>query len=114
MNATSDGGTTVGMGYCLGQEFEYWDGRLNSAYGAIRTKAKAQDGEMADLGSSAPATATALRDMQRAWITYRDATCDFERSLWGGGTGGGPAQTGCLLSMTGEQTLYLESAWIGD
>ena len=52
--------------------------------------------------------AVALRAMQRAWIGFRDATCDYERSLWGGGTGGGPATAACLMRMTGEQTLYLE------
>ena len=55
----------------------------------------------------------ALRDMERTWIIHSDVTCDFERSIWGGGTGSGPAQIGCLLAMTGEQRLYLESAWIG-
>ncbi len=112
MAATTDGSTTYGMGYCLDQERAVWDARLNADYKAIRAKARASDDEMGRIGASAPPTATALRDMQRAWIVWRDATCDFERSQWGGGTGGGPATLACLLRLTGEQALYLEQAWI--
>jgi uncharacterized protein YecT (DUF1311 family) len=64
---------------------------------------------MADLGSAAPSQGDALKNMQRAWIAYRDATCDYERSHWGGGTGGGPATVSCLMYMTAEQALYLEA-----
>jgi uncharacterized protein YecT (DUF1311 family) len=46
--------------------------------------------------------------MQRAWIGYRDAACDYERAQWGGGSGGGPATAGCLMRLTGEQALALE------
>jgi len=57
---------------------------------------------------AAPAQAEALRDMQRAWIAFRDATCTYEASQWSGGTGQGPAYEGCVMRMTAEQTLYLE------
>ncbi len=114
MGATNDGSTTIGMMNCLGAEQEFWDGRLNAAYKVVRSKARALDVEMAEIGSSAPKVELPLRDMQRAWITYRDATCDFEQSLWGGGSGGGPAVISCLMQMTGEQALYLENAWFGE
>ena len=114
MGATPDGSTTVGMMGCLDGERSYWDQRLNRAYKSLRAKAEELDAEMEELGSAAPKTAPALRDMQRAWISYRDATCDFERSQWGGGTGGGPATLSCLMRLTGEQALYLEDAWLGE
>jgi len=114
MESNSDGSTTIGMMDCLGAEQEFWDGRLNAAYQVVRSKARTLDAEMAEIGSSAPKVQLPLRDMQRAWITYRDATCDFEQSLWAGGSGGGPAVISCLLQMTGEQALYLENAWIGE
>jgi len=113
MGATLDGGTTIGMMQCLDNERDYWDARLNRSYQQARAAAKAQDAEMADIDSSAPQTAPALRDMQRAWIAYRDATCDFEQSQWGGGSGGGPAVLSCLLRMTGAQSVYLEQVGIG-
>jgi uncharacterized protein YecT (DUF1311 family) len=70
---------------------------------------------MAVLKGNDPEHAQALRDMQRAWIGFRDATCAFERAYWGGGTGGGGtggglAQVSCLMQMTGEQALYLKAS----
>lgn len=109
METTPMGSTTVGMGFCLDAELSLWDGRLNAAYKDLMAMNRAQDAEMQTLGSSAPPMADALRAMQRAWIAFRDARCDYERSQWGGGTGGGPATYACLMQMTGEQALYLEA-----
>lgn len=114
INATPDGQTTYGMGGCLDRELTYWDAVLNANYRNARARAKAVDVEMRNLGSSVPSLETSLRDMQRAWIGFRDATCDFERIQWGGGTGGGPATLACLMRLTGQQALYLEDAWIAD
>ncbi|WP_299848608.1 lysozyme inhibitor LprI family protein [uncultured Roseovarius sp.] len=113
--ADSPGGdTTVGMGGCLDREWQYWDGRLNTAYKRQMGRAKAIDAEMADLGANVPSQSDALRDMQRAWIPFRDGKCGYEYSQWGGGTGGGPAITACMMVETGEQALYLENAGLGD
>ena len=102
------GGSTVGMGFCLGRELGYWDDRLNAVYAELRrvergVMAEAQTGDL-----RVPDTVRALRDMQRAWMHFRDASCAYEFSTWGGGTGGGPAKTACLLELTGRQVLQLE------
>ena len=97
------------MGFCYGAEYDYWDARLNAAYGALMAMEKAAEAELGELGSAAPSPAAALRDMQRAWIGYRDAACLYEVSQWGGGTGGGPAGAGCMMQITGEQALALEA-----
>ncbi|MFT4717240.1 MAG: hypothetical protein ACI861_000011 [Paracoccaceae bacterium] len=110
MNATSSGGTTYGMGGCLNFEAEWWDTQLNAAYGPLMKREKQDDAQNDADGFNAPKKAPALRAMQRAWITYRDTTCGYEYSQWGGGTGGGPASVACVLRMTGEQTIYLQSA----
>ena len=103
-----NGDTTVGMGFCLGRELGVWDDRLNAAYARLRRVEwqNMEEAESADL--RVPDTVTALRDMQRAWMRYRDATCTYEFSTWGGGTGGGPANTSCLLDLTARQALMLE------
>ncbi len=103
------GSTTVGMGYCFDRELKFWDQRLNASYKKLRSAARAMDAEMKEIGASAPSQANTLRDMQRAWIVWRDAACDYERSLWGGGTGGGPATLSCLMYRTAEQALFLEA-----
>jgi uncharacterized protein YecT (DUF1311 family) len=106
--ATPDGSTTVGAGFCLSKEAEFWDARLNAAYAALMQAEQDYDAEMAELDIAAPSTSDALREMQRAWIAWRDAACTYERSQWGGGTGGGPATAACMMRLTGEQALALE------
>lgn len=102
------GGSTVGMGACLDRELSYWDAMLNTNYQAQMIRAKAADEEAKAYNPDLASQANALREMQRAWITYRDAACDYERSKWGGGTGGGPATYACLMDLTGQQALRLQ------
>lgn len=102
------GGTTIGMGFCVSREWEWWDARLNAAYGALMARHRATDAEMAEMEATVPSLAETMRDMQRAWILYRDAACDYERAQWSGGTGGGPATGACLMRLTGAQALALE------
>lgn len=108
MTDTDGGETTVGMGMCLHQELEYWDRRLNTTYQQAMAEAQEIDTELVEMGSSVPSIADALLKMQRAWIPFRDATCDYERVQWGGGTGGGPATVSCLLDLTARQVFLLE------
>ncbi|MEM0946898.1 MAG: lysozyme inhibitor LprI family protein [Pseudomonadota bacterium] len=106
---TPDGYTTVGMGFCFGRERDWWDARLNAVYQALRAADQAEDTEMKDIGATVPEMAPALLDMQRAWIGYRDALCEYERTKWGGGTGQGPATAACQMHETARQTLLLEA-----
>ncbi len=105
MEDTPGGSSTYAMSGCLDRELQYWDGLLNENYRGAVTRARAYDDDMDGTPSE-----SALREMQRAWITFRDASCDYERSLWGGGTGGGPATVGCLMRLTGTQALYLANS----
>lgn len=109
METTAEGSTTVGMGFCLDAELTLWDGRLNAAYKLLMAAERAADAEAKAYGGFAPPRADALRAMQRAWIAFRDARCDYERAQWGGGTGGGPAAYACLMQMTAAQALDLEA-----
>jgi uncharacterized protein YecT (DUF1311 family) len=104
-----DGYTTVGMSMCLGKEVAYWEDRLNAAYGTLLAMEEAVEADLRAIGSSAPSPAEALGAMQSAWIAFRDASCLYEYSQWGGGTGGGPAGADCTMRMTGAQALMLES-----
>lgn len=104
------GFTTPGMAFCLGEEYELWDSKLNEAYQTLRAQYQRED---SDRMEGAPSLADALRDMQRGWIGFRDARCGFETAQWHGGTGSSPAFLGCMMQMTAEQTLYLWAAFQG-
>ncbi|MEM8632133.1 MAG: lysozyme inhibitor LprI family protein [Pseudomonadota bacterium] len=105
---TPDGYTTAGMSFCLGFERDYWDARLNAAYWPLMALEEQSDAELTELGSAAPKSAPALRDMQRAWIAFRDSACFYEVTQWGGGTGAGPASANCEMIQTARQALALE------
>jgi len=109
MEDSVGGFSTVGMGACLNRELRWWDARLNASYRAVMADDKATDAQYIADQISAPSLAKALKAMQRAWIPYRDNRCNYESAQFGGGTGQGPAQLGCLLTMTAEQTLFLET-----
>lgn len=111
IEATPGGYTTVAMGGCTDRERAHWDGWLNTVYQQLYAKLAAQD---AQAPSYAPKEAEALREMQRAWIGFRDARCGYEASQWGGGTGAGPARLSCLLHETARQMLYLQSSRLGE
>lgn len=112
MEATPGGYSTYGESACVSAELEWWDDKLNRTYIDGRQRAKELDRE-AMQSVQEITIADALRDMQRAWIGFRDAKCTFARSHWQGGTGGGPATAWCLLYETAEQTLYLQSGGPG-
>jgi uncharacterized protein YecT (DUF1311 family) len=105
------GETTYGMSFCLDNELQYWDGVLNQNYQQLRAAMQQAD---RGLPSHLAVQATTLRDMQRAWIAYRDARCGHEASLWQGGTGSGPAYLNCAMMLTGEQALYLSALLSGE
>lgn len=106
-----DGQTTIGMGFCLDAELSHWDGILNSGYQQLRAAMQASD---AELPETLAIQTDQLRDMQRAWMSFRDARCSFEAAQWQGGTGASPAYLACMMTMTGEQALYLMSVLSGE
>ncbi|MBW4707891.1 DUF1311 domain-containing protein [Roseobacter sp. YSTF-M11] len=103
------GQTTVGMVDCFDREWRLWDLMLNQNYQARMAEAKVRDKEAVGYGQSVAKEAETLRNMQRSWISYRDAACTYERSLWGGGTGGGPATVACMMELTAAQAIRLET-----
>lgn len=92
-----DGETTAGMVFCMGQEAEFWDKMLNDRYDAVLAKDK-QAGASGDL----------LRQMQRDWIAYRDASCLWQAQPWIGGTMVQLVHTDCILDEVGRQALRLQ------
>lgn len=107
MDANEGGSSTVGMGACLDKELAWWDARLNEVYRDLSKRERSDDEEAEAGGWNAPKKLPALKEMQRAWITYRDALCEHEAVQWGGGTGAGPAYLSCLMGETARQYFVL-------
>ncbi len=89
------------MNYCAHKGFEAADARLNSAYKTVRAKLKEWD---ADLPETLKGGADALRDAQRAWITYRDKACEAEGFLFRGGTMEPFIVSSCKTRLTERRT----------
>lgn len=103
------GASTVGLGYCLDQEYQQWDGVLNRLYRELLELDATSDQQMGDAMPQVPRLEPSLRDMQRQWIGFRDAACLYELAHWGGGTGGGPALTRCMMEMTADRAIGLKT-----
>ena len=93
-----------GMNWCAHQDWKAADAELNRVYKLVRSAMKRLDRDMpADL----KAAATALRDAQRAWITYRDKACAAEGFLFRGGTMEPLIVSGCMAELTRRRTQDL-------
>jgi uncharacterized protein YecT (DUF1311 family) len=108
---TPGGDSTMGMMDCLQQELDYWDKKLNAAYAKRLAIAKKYDAQLVSPPNATENIEDSLRKMQRAWISFRDASCIYEQSQWMGGTGAGPAGTSCYMEETARQALKLEGWW---
>mgnify|MGYP002622176764 CR=1 FL=1 len=109
MEETEGGYTTPGMAGCLDAEREYWDGELNAAYGELRARAQQFDADPPIEGlPPRPSSVDALRDMQRAWIAFRDAECGFRYTYWREGTIRSLFFGSCMLDLTARRAIDLE------
>ena len=95
--------------WCLSQETDYWDAKLNSAYQDLMVELQRIEDEA---GQTMLQTPESLRAMQRNWIAYRDARCEFEYAQYTNGSGGAGSSTvsiyECQMQATGEQAIYLD------
>ena len=88
------GASTFGMVECVSRETNWWDAQLNGHYEYLK-----QNLDTPLFG--------ALRDVQRKWIAYKDAACQFEYDSWGVGTIRQPATASCFLDITAIRALEL-------
>jgi uncharacterized protein YecT (DUF1311 family) len=78
---------------CYSREQAVWDDILNKSYQFLRERLEKDQ-------------VVKLREMQRAWITSRDKTCDFLYDYFQG-TMANPMIAACTSRATGMQALYL-------
>ena len=85
-------GVTFAINNCIGTEYDFQDGRLNTAYKALRAT-------MSD------AQRKVLRDEERAWIADRDKACAPPSD---GGTAHMLGANECRLNRTASRAAELE------
>ncbi|UWQ97077.1 lysozyme inhibitor LprI family protein [Rhodobacteraceae bacterium M385] len=85
-----------GINHCLGEQHGFWDSLLNNAYQQVIAERHGEEEER-------------LRVAQRAWIIYRDATCEMEAAALGGGSGEAMLRLGCLARLTERRARDLET-----
>ena len=88
--------TQADMNACAAQELNQADTELNRTYLAYRAKLHA-------------ARQNQIRDVQLAWIKYRDLACRFEGANVVGGSAAGMALQTCLTEKTRQRTSELRT-----
>ncbi|HHS83077.1 MAG TPA: DUF1311 domain-containing protein [Devosia sp.] len=98
-----DGTTTLGTTTCNQREAAWWDKLLNDNYSRLRS-------------ALSPELFSALRDAQRAWITYRDAKCAFSYKMFEGGSIRHVLFSDCMMQTTAARAIDLTTIlldWMG-
>lgn len=84
--------STFGMIACHGDEADVWDERLNRDYQILM---KGPDKER-------------LRDLERAWLAFRDKKCSYQQ-VEDSGQVGMIENMHCYMEETGRQALFLDA-----
>lgn len=110
MEESEGGYSTPVTAWCFAAERDWWDAELNARYADLQARARVIDAQAPVEGlPPRPSDIDALRDMQRAWIAFRDTSCHYEELQWWGGTGASGTRIYCQMRLTGEQALTLRS-----
>lgn len=99
--------TQSGMNICAKMHWDATDRKLNDAYADALKKARLDDSY--GLHPELPKVEDMLRHAQRAWITFRDASCAHEETLVRGGSMQPMMFWGCMAALTEERTKHLVS-----
>ena len=91
----ADPRTQVEMNQCAAIAYREADAELNAIYKPARSR-------LPESGASA------LRDAQHAWITYRDKACEAEGSQYEGGSIQPLVVNNCLTRLTRERVAGLK------
>jgi uncharacterized protein YecT (DUF1311 family) len=96
--------TQLDLNQCAYADWEAADADLNAAY--KRAMALLQDWD-AGLPAAEKGGAEALKDAQRAWITFRDKACEAEGYAMKGGSAEPLLVYGCMRQLTLDRTGQL-------
>ena len=96
--------TQMEMNQCAYDDWEAADADLNAAYKRAMTLLKGWD---ADLPEAEQGGAAALKDAQRAWVTFRNKACEVEGYAMKGGSAEPLLVYGCMRQLTEDRTAQL-------
>lgn len=96
--------TQMEINACIGMAFEAADRDLNAAYAQARDQMRQID---SGLPPNQQGAEVALRDGQRAWISFRDNTCAAEGFQMRGGSGEAMLVVGCKARLTEQRAQDL-------
>lgn len=91
---------------CAEADWQEADAALNLAYGAARLAMRGIDTELPEAERGAE---QALRDGQRAWVAFRDATCTAEAYAMHGGSAEPMLAYGCRARLTRARSADLQA-----
>jgi uncharacterized protein YecT (DUF1311 family) len=87
--------TQIEMNDCAAKQFRAADQKLNKLYAELSAKLD-------------PERLAKLKEAERAWIKFRDADCDFQSSLYKGGSIYPMIYNGCLTDNINNRLNQLE------
>jgi uncharacterized protein YecT (DUF1311 family) len=94
----------VELTFCAEQDWQAADAALNDAYRAARAMMRQIDLGLPKDEQGAEAN---LREAQRAWVSFRDATCAAEGYAMHGGSAEPMVIYGCRARLTEQRTVDL-------
>jgi uncharacterized protein YecT (DUF1311 family) len=92
----ADAQTQTDMNICWGKEYKAADATLNQVYGQLTRKLDEAD-------------RTQLKQVEAAWLKYRDANCEFVADQYKGGSIRPMIEAMCLADMTRNRTTELRN-----
>lgn len=85
---------------CLARAADTADGLLNQEFKTLQESVRAA---AKDMDAKPDIQLDMLKDTQRKWIGFRDASCGFEDSLAFGGTATGGYSSSCICALSYER-----------
>lgn len=86
----------LAMNTCAAKDYDREDARMNKTYKELVSKLEKDRREK-------------LKEIQIAWIKYRDLQCDFDSSSYEGGTMYSLVHSSCLSQMTKQREKDLKA-----
>lgn len=108
----TNGDSSVQEHTCLMREYAVWDAQLNANYRAKLSwfDSMLKDSQVTGMERDIYQTGQkALREAQRAWMSYRDKACDAVAGEYGMGNGVTNAIRICLTELTAQRAQMIKT-----